>query len=70
MLASGALVAGATYAFRLEATLAGRAAVGAASVSFYVARPPSSGKLYSIFESGGPRLHHQAEHDHAMGRVE
>ena len=26
--------------------------------------------LYSIFESGGPRLHHQAEHDHAMGRVE
>ncbi|KAH8056381.1 calcium ion binding protein [Aureococcus anophagefferens] len=52
VLASGALVAGATYAFRLEATLAGRAAVGAASVSFYVARPPSSGKLEVLPAAG------------------
>ena len=52
VLASGALVAGATYAFRLEATLAGRAAIGAASVSFYVARLPSSGKLEVLPAAG------------------
>ena len=45
VLASGALVAGATYALRLEATLQGGTAVGAASVSFYVARPPASGTV-------------------------
>jgi hypothetical protein len=45
VLASGSLVAGASYALRLEATLQDGSVDGAASVSFFVARPPSSGKL-------------------------
>ena len=45
VLAPGSLVAGALYALRLEATLQDGSVGGAASVSFFVARPPSAGKL-------------------------
>ncbi|KAH8069133.1 hypothetical protein JL720_12040 [Aureococcus anophagefferens] len=45
VLASGSLVAGASYTLRLEATLQFGSVDGVASMSFFVARPPSSGKL-------------------------
>ena len=43
--AVGAIVAGAHYSLRLDATLEGTDTAGSASVTFYVARPPSSGRL-------------------------
>ncbi|KAK7250314.1 hypothetical protein SO694_0000736 [Aureococcus anophagefferens] len=42
VLAVGAIVAGAHYSLRLDATLEGIDTAGSASVTFYVARPPSA----------------------------
>ena len=52
VLAVGAIVAGAHYSLRLDATLEGTDTAGSASVTFYVARPPSSGRLLASPAAG------------------
>ncbi|KAH8065092.1 hypothetical protein JL722_1996 [Aureococcus anophagefferens] len=52
VLAVGAIVAGAHYSLRLDATLEGIDTAGSASVTFYVARPPSSGRLLASPAAG------------------
>ena len=63
---------GATYALQLDATLEDGGAAGAASVTFYVAKPPSAGRVFATpgagyaLDEGEARLQSPASSCHRM----